>query len=117
MPAPLLYLAHRVPHPPDKGERIRTWNVLRFLARRAPVWLACLADEPVTDSTRRALAETCARVGIVPLGRSRWLRALSSVATGGSISEGAFSSPGLRRLLRDWTRETNFAAALVSASS
>ena len=30
----LLYLTHRVPFPPDKGDRIRTYHTLRFLAVR-----------------------------------------------------------------------------------
>ena len=28
----ILYITHRVPHPPDKGDRIRTWNILRYLS-------------------------------------------------------------------------------------
>src|SRR5262245_20365729 len=117
MPAPLLYLTHRVPYPPDKGDRIRNWNVLRFLARRAPVHLACLADEPVADDTRRILSETCARVGVVPLDQQRWLRAVGTVLAGWSISEGAFSSGELRELLRSWVKQTEFSAAIASASS
>ena len=44
-----LYLTHRVPYPPDKGDRIRNYHLLRQLARRAgEVWLGCLGDdEPV----------------------------------------------------------------------
>ena len=46
--ARVLYLTHRVPYPPDKGDRILNFHLLRQLARRAEVWLGCLADEPVT---------------------------------------------------------------------
>src|SRR5262245_26350265 len=100
MASPVLYLTHRVPFPLDKGDRIRNWNVLRFLAKRVPVWLASLADEPVPGEVRRVLEQTAARVAIVPVGGGRWLRALGSMLTGRSITEGAFSSPDLRRLLR-----------------
>ena len=28
----LLFLSHRVPYPPDKGEKIRAWHILKYLA-------------------------------------------------------------------------------------
>ncbi len=42
----LLFLCHRVPHPPDKGEKIRAWHILTHLARTHRVHLGCLADNP-----------------------------------------------------------------------
>jgi sugar transferase (PEP-CTERM/EpsH1 system associated) len=114
----VLYVVHRVPCPPDKGDRIRAFHILRHLSRRADVHLACLADEPVPDAARSALGQLCARVAVVRLGRrSRWARALGSLAAGGSISQGAFSSPELVRVVRRWAGETRFRASLASASS
>ena len=92
----LLYLVHRVPYPPDKGDRIRAYHLLRFLARRAAVHLACLADEPVADGTIATLRRHCERVAVVCLGRwTRWASALSSLGCGGTVTEGAFRSAGL----------------------
>jgi sugar transferase (PEP-CTERM/EpsH1 system associated) len=114
----ILYLAHRVPYPPDKGDRIRAFHLLRFLARRAAVYLACLADEPVAPEIRRALERYCARVAIVPLGDyTRWARALGALVGGRTISEGAFHSPALVRQLQGWAWVTSFHAAVASASS
>src|SRR5262245_39795180 len=114
----ILYLVHRVPFPPDKGERIRSFHLLRFLARRANVHLACLADEPVADSTVATLKRLCRNLTIHPVGRwARWLPALGSLVRGGSISEGAFASRSLRRTVADWAKTTRFHAALASASS
>ncbi len=47
----VLFLTHRVPYPPNRGDRIRTFNFLRHMATQADVWLASFADEPVSDST------------------------------------------------------------------
>lgn len=114
----VLYLTHRVPFPPDKGDRIRNFHVLRQLARRARVRLAALADEPVPAETHAALDELCERVAVVPVsGKLRWVRAAASAATGGSLTEGAFAEPGMRRVIRGWANETRFSAALASASS
>lgn len=112
----VLYLTHRVPFPPDKGDRIRNYHVLRQLAARADVWLVALADEPVTAETRTALDALCDRVEIVPVGRiAQKLRAMRSAVMGGSLSEGAFHSPEVEAILHRWTAEAPFAAALVSA--
>src|SRR3546814_4992918 len=35
--AEILFLAHRAPWPPDRGDRIRSWHMLEALARLAPV--------------------------------------------------------------------------------
>jgi sugar transferase (PEP-CTERM/EpsH1 system associated) len=114
----ILYLVHRVPFPPDKGDRIRTFHLLRFLARSANVHLACLADEPIDERVMPALRKHTQRVAIVPLRHwSRRLRALGSLIRGGTASEGAFSAPGLLRVVRHWAGETRFHAVLASASS
>jgi sugar transferase (PEP-CTERM/EpsH1 system associated) len=119
LPRPrILSLVHRTPYPPDKGDRIRAYHLLRFLARHASVHLATLADEPVDAATHAALQECCERVEVIPVGRrTRWLWALASLARGRTVTEGAFSSPPLRALIRSWARETHYHACLTSASS
>jgi sugar transferase (PEP-CTERM/EpsH1 system associated) len=113
----ILYIAHRVPYPPDKGDRIRTFHVLRSLSGRAAVHLACLADEEPDGSAVAELGRYCERVAVVRLGRlTRGGRALASLAMGRTATEGAFDAPGLRVLLQLWARETRFRAAMASSS-
>lgn len=114
----ILYLVHRVPFPPDKGDRIRNFNLLRFLAQRCDVHLACLADEPVSDRTRTTLAEICACTAIVPVQRGRrWVAAAWSFARGATVTEGVFASLPLCNLVSGWARRVKFDAVVVSASS
>jgi sugar transferase (PEP-CTERM/EpsH1 system associated) len=114
----VLYVVHRVPYPPDKGDRIRAFHLLRFLERRSNVHLACLADEPVEESTVAFLKQRCQRLAIVPTGRwARWWRAIAALGTGRSASEGAFASRALRHTIRAWTKKTRFHAALASSSA
>jgi sugar transferase (PEP-CTERM/EpsH1 system associated) len=114
----VLYLVHRLPYPPDKGDRIRAFHILRYLSRRARVHLACLADEPVEPGVVAALRGYCERVAVVRLGRwSRWWRALGSLVRGGTVTEGAFSSSALRGILQSWAEDTRFHVALASSSS
>src|SRR5437868_6216430 len=119
MPKPnVLYLVHRLPYPPDKGDRIRAFHVLKWLAQRATIHLACLADEPVRHEAVDTLAQYCARVEVIHLrGWTRWARAFTSLARGRTATEGAFHAPALEATLRSWARQTPFQVALASASS
>jgi sugar transferase (PEP-CTERM/EpsH1 system associated) len=114
----LLYLVHRVPYPPDKGDRIRTFQIMRYLSQKCDVHLAALADEPVDEEAIAQLTRYCKRVAVANVqGSLRWCRAAASLALGRTASEGAFWSPDLKGTLRAWAVATPFDAALVSASS
>jgi sugar transferase (PEP-CTERM/EpsH1 system associated) len=113
----VLYLVHRLPYPPDKGDRIRAFHLLKYLARYSAVTLACLADEPVEDNACSALERYCERVAIIRLGHARWLRAFASALRGQTITEGVFYTPALAAMVRRWAQETEFQACVASASS
>ena len=114
----ILYLTHRVPYPPNRGDRIRSYHTLRFLAECADVDLACLADEPVADDCKAVLAGLCHRVSIVPLPRRlRWLSACQSLARGRSATEGLFRSAALLDTLSTWAGDTQYDAAIAFCSS
>jgi polysaccharide biosynthesis protein PslH len=113
----ILFLVHRVPHPPNRGDRIRSYHMLKFLAERANVSLATLADEPLEPGTVEVLDSLCRRVAIEPLGRSRWLKAAVRLAGGRSATEGLFECSRLRRRIQEWSRQTRWDAVLVFCSS
>jgi sugar transferase (PEP-CTERM/EpsH1 system associated) len=113
----ILYLVHRVPYPPNRGDRIRSFHVLDFLSARADVYLATLADEPVSPDTVAALQQRSRQVAIEPLDKSRWRRAMASLMAGRSATEGVFWSPRLSQFVRQWTRDVQFDAVAVFCSS
>jgi sugar transferase (PEP-CTERM/EpsH1 system associated) len=118
LPRRILYLVHRVPYPPDKGDRIRAFHVLKHLARDASVSVACLADEPVADASIAELRTRCERVAIFPLSPwSRWPKALLSLLQGHTVSEGAFYSRALVATVGQWAKERAFDSVMLSASS
>ena len=117
MTSRILYVTHRVPYPPDRGDRIRTWNVLKFLAGRASVDLVCLADEPASDETLNVLRSVTKRLAVIPhAGRSRYVRGAISMMCGNTVTEGLFDSPELTRVLKDWSTSTRYDAVLASSS-
>lgn len=118
MPEKLLYLVHRVPYPPNRGDRIRSYHLLKFLAEQYEVHLATLADEPVPAETVTALDQLCSQIAIAPVGGiSRWSSAAWSLAAGGTATEGLFRSPELARTINHWAREHRYSAAVVFCSS
>ena len=115
----VLYVTHRVPYPPDKGDRIRNYHVLRQLAKRARVWLLALADEPVPDATREALAKLCERVEYMPVSgwRHKVAAVRAAIRSGNSLSAGMHWSEAAAKLVTRWAAEAHFAAEIVSAGS
>jgi sugar transferase (PEP-CTERM/EpsH1 system associated) len=56
--AKILFLAHRVPFPPNKGDKIRAFHILEHLRGRHQVWLGASADDP-QDMAHLAAARQC----------------------------------------------------------
>ena len=111
-PGEILFLAHRVPFPPDRGDKIRSHHLLRHLATLAPVHVACFgetADDMAQDGALAAVAAShCLVQRRVPVP----LAALQAVASGKPISLTAFASPRIRRYV-DHVLATRPIAAIV----
>ena len=58
----ILFLAHRIPYPPDKGEKIRAFHELKFLGTRHTVDLYCFADSEAEAGQQTALSGYCRRI-------------------------------------------------------
>jgi polysaccharide biosynthesis protein PslH len=79
----ILFLAHRVPYPPDRGDRMRSWHLLRHLGRHARVHLAAFteldSDQDQVAPMRAALGEVLGEIHLERrvLDGAKWaLRAL-----------------------------------------
>ncbi|MGD9507065.1 MAG: TIGR03087 family PEP-CTERM/XrtA system glycosyltransferase [Geminicoccaceae bacterium] len=98
----ILFLAHRLPYPPDKGDKIRSWHFLRHLAASHRVHLGCLLDDPADHAHLPLLRKLCASVHAVPIRPEvRRLASLRGLLTGEPLT---FPYCADRRL-RAWIRE------------
>ena len=113
----VLYIVHRIPYPPNRGDRIRSYHLLKFLAERANVWLACLADEPPEQDALGVLNQICRGVRVEMLGPQRWVQAAVSFARGRSATEALFYSRCLRHDIREWCRQVEFDSIVAFCSS
>ncbi len=67
----ILLLTQVVPHPPDSGPKIKTYNVLRYLAERHEVHLVSFVRSATEESSAQALRSLCSDVTTVPIRRSK----------------------------------------------
>ena len=67
----ILFIAHRVPYPPDRGDKIRSYHELRHLAKIAPVHLAALGDDARDLTHGAALGSLTASHCVRPRAKSR----------------------------------------------
>ena len=58
----LLYLTHRIPYPPNKGDKIRSYHLLKYLAQHYHVHLGTFIDDPddwqYIDTVRQLCEDT-----------------------------------------------------------
>ena len=95
----ILFLCHRLPWPPDKGDKIRSYRILRRLAEHYRVYLGTFIDDPADWRYLPEVEAVCAGVCVRPLQpwRARW-RALGSLVRGEALTVGAYRD----RAMRDW---------------
>ena len=109
----LLFLVHRLPFPPNKGDKVRSFHLLRHLAQRYRVFLGTFVDDPADWPHVEALRALCAgdaRRGNSAPGRSGSRSARGPVARRGADAAlfpqpaparvGARRSPGAQRITR-----------------
>jgi polysaccharide biosynthesis protein PslH len=92
----ILFLAHRVPFPPNRGDKIRSWNVLKALCKIAPVHVCALMDSGDTAEDVAAVKAIAASAYFEPASRSRLGAVVAGAASGTSASVQACSSDALQ---------------------
>ena len=60
----LLFLAHRLPYPPNKGDKVRSYHLLRHLAQRYRIVLGTFIDDPLDWQHVEKVRRLCAEVHV-----------------------------------------------------
>jgi sugar transferase (PEP-CTERM/EpsH1 system associated) len=114
----LLFLAHRLPYPPNKGDKVRSYHLLRHLARDYRILLGAFVDDPTDLPHVQTLKAWCAEVRAEPI--VRWSRRLGSIAatlSGEAATLRYFHSDALQRWVEDVVRREGVKRALVFSSA
>lgn len=92
----ILFLAHRAPWPPDRGDRIRSWHMLDALTRLAPVHVAALVDSAAdAELARPMLTARSKSLALFERRPNRAVAAAKAFARGWPISVEMFADARL----------------------
>jgi len=113
-----LLLCHRIPFPPNKGDKTRSYALLRRLAESGPVHLACFIDDR-QDLQYRAEVERlaggeCYFEPISPLSKS-W-RTAQAFLQGKAITASLCASESMTRWVSDLLNKTEIDNIVVFSS-
>ena len=94
----ILFLVHRAPWPPDRGDRIRSWHMFEALAKLAPVHVVALADtEGDAAVACEKMAPLCKSLAIEVRNVSRPIALAQAVLRGEPVSNRLFRNAALAR--------------------
>lgn len=94
----LLFLVHRIPYPPVKGDKIRSYHLLRYLARHYNVYLGAFVDNREDWEHVPRLRALCADGYFAALAPPRaTLRAAAALLTGKALTPVYYRDGGLYR--------------------
>ena len=114
----ILFLCHRMPYPPERGGKIRPFNMIRHLARSHEVTVATLARTAQERADAEGLRRFCDELHVGRLsGFGAWARFGLYGLTGRPATFGYFHSPGLYRTVQGLLAARGFDAIFVHCSS
>ncbi len=113
----LLLLTHRIPYPPNKGDKLRSYHLLKFLSARYRVHLGCFIDDRADvkhiGKVKSFCYETCFIEQSRPLTR---LLSLRGLLTGEALSLPYYRDGRMREWVSYLLRTRKVEAALAFSS-
>lgn len=113
----ILFICHRIPYPPNKGDKIRSFNILRHLAKNHDIYLACLADDKSDLQHKAELKKLCKEIEVSYInGFQAHRRMFCNLIQGRPLTLGYFYSSKLKKTVQRWLNEISFDAIYVFSS-
>lgn len=94
----ILFLAHRVPWPPDRGDKIRSFHILNKLKTMAPVHVGAFADDARDMECAEAERSGLGSLRVELRDKPQWLAGIEALAKDKPVSLTAFASHSMQ----DW---------------
>ncbi len=114
----LLYLCHRIPYPPNKGDKIRSFNLLKALAEQYEVYLGCFIDDEYDFQYIDKLADWCVEYKCRRLRKSfAKLKGLSAFLTNKPITLPYYADHELQHWVHQVIEKHQIDTVMVFSSS
>jgi sugar transferase (PEP-CTERM/EpsH1 system associated) len=110
----ILFICHRFPFPPNRGGKIRPFQMIRHLSKNHSVVVASLAHTKQELEEGAELKQYCeATIAEVVPDSSRWLRASAKIGRSAPASAAYFWSPRLDQRIREAWSANKFDLVMV----
>jgi sugar transferase (PEP-CTERM/EpsH1 system associated) len=115
----VLFLCHRLPYPPNKGDKIRSYHLLQHLLERHTVYLGCFIDDPNDfDYLEHVKSLVEGRCKILPLPRYvQRMRMVSALANGRPLSTASFYDKSLQEWINQLITDGGVDRAVLFGSA
>lgn len=114
----ILYLAHRIPYPPNKGDKIRSFNEIKHLSKSHEIDLIGLVDNVRDLSFQKNLKKYCRKIFLLPYcSLVAKIHGLVYLASGKSISAGYFYKKKMQNIINKWCSNTDYDVVVCFSSS
>ena len=110
----VLLLTHRLPYPPDRGDRIRSYHLVKLLSAHTHLGIACTSNEPVWLQHHQLLRTMAERVVIQPV-LNVWggIRGTAAFLAGRAVTPACFYRQGLADSILQWHEQKPFDVVLT----
>lgn len=114
----ILYLVHRLPYPPNKGDKVRSYHLLRHLLKSHRVFLGTFIDDPEDEQHLPALRALCPDLHVEHLQpRVAKVRSLSALARGEPLTLAYYRRSRLQAWVRHVAVQHDLQASVVFSSA
>ncbi len=113
----LLYLVHRIPYPPNKGDKIRSFHFLQALAKQYEIYLGAFIDDPDDKQYIDALHSYCRECRFIDLHpKLQKIMSLKGILDGEALSLPYYRNQELQAWVDNTLQEQGITRALIFSS-
>lgn len=114
----ILYLVHRLPYPPNKGDKVRSYHLLRHLRESHRVFLGTFIDDPDDERHLPTLQAMCSDVHVECIDpRRAKVKSLIGLLTGEALTLAYYRNAGMHRWVEQTKRAHELDACVVFSSA
>jgi sugar transferase (PEP-CTERM/EpsH1 system associated) len=114
----LLLLVHRLPYPPNKGDKVRSFHLLKHLLQTHRVFLGTFIDDPDDEQHLPTLRALCPDLHVQRIHpRRAKLASLRALFIGEPLTLAYYRNAALQRWVQDVAAEHTMQASVVFSSS
>jgi len=116
--ANILYLVHRLPYPPNKGDKVRSYHLLKHLAGQHRIFLGTFVDDPDDMQYIETVRSFCSDLHVARLDpKFARIRSLNALLADDPLTLRYYRDAGLQDWVDHTFRQQKIDAVVVFSSA